>query len=83
MKHLHLQIVFLMNLESFHPVYFSKFLIELHQFQKISKINDFTKLRLGVKPPLKMSMFSHIVKFLKSGIWRRGVTLVPKYNMQP
>lgn len=46
-------------------------------------MKEFTKLSLSVKPPMKNSLFSHIMKFSKSGIWRGGVTLVPKYNMQP
>ena len=46
-------------------------------------MNDFVKLSLSAKPPLKNIGFSHIMKFLESGICRGGVTLVPRYNMQP
>ena len=44
---------------------------------------DFVKLSLSVKPPLKNIRFSHIMKFLKSYICGGGITLVPRYNIQP
>ena len=46
-------------------------------------MNDFVKLSLSVNPPLKNIRFSHNVKFSKLDICGGGITLVPRYNMQP
>ncbi len=66
MSHLNLQAAHLINSDCSHQMHFHKFWMELCHVTKFSKIDNFTKLRLVVKPPLKISMFSHNVKFSKS-----------------
>ena len=66
MNHLNQQTMFLINSVCLHQVFFHK---ELHHdFRKLSEITNFTKLSLGVKPPLKNTWLSHNVKFSKSGV---------------
>jgi hypothetical protein len=46
--------------------------IFLKYFRKITKKEQFTKLYLGVKPPLQKSTFRRMVKFWKKGILMGG-----------
>ena len=41
------------------------------------------KLCLGVKPPMKIEGFRHNTIFSKTGDLRGGLTLVPRWEMQP
>ena len=83
LKNLNLQTMSLTNLESSHLVFFPNFWLDYINFKTISKMINFTKTSLGVKPPLKISMFRHNVKFSRSGVFMGGWTLVPISKMQP
>lgn len=62
---------------------FSSFWSDYINFKTVSKMIDFTKTSLGVKPPLKISMFRHNMKFSRSGVLMGGWTLVPTSKVQP
>jgi len=52
-------------------------------FRKIPKITNLLKICLGVKPLLKNIGSRHNEIFSKMSVLKGGLTLVPRYKMQP